>query len=124
MQFTNLQGHTSDEVMQFVDCLTKIDTVYHYNDYINLSDLILSEFVEPMEASKETAYQKDKSSQDKRKQNTGEKRKSASYCGSKERVRFLKDPNKEIVLSVLENPKITEMEIESLQNCIQYRKKQ
>jgi hypothetical protein len=112
MQFTNLQGHTSDEVMQFVDGLTKIDTVYHYNDYINLSDLILSEFVEPMEASRKTAYPKDKSSQYKRKKDTGEKRKSASYCGSKERAHLLKDPNKEIVLSVLENPKITEMEIE------------
>ena len=112
MQFTNLLGHTSDEVMQFIDGLAKIDTVSHRNNYINLSDLIFTEFVEPMEASKESACQKDKSSQDKRIKNTGEKRKSAFYCGSKERVNLLKDPNKEIVLSVLENPKISAMEVE------------
>jgi|WetSurSiteA1Bulk_404760.scaffolds.fasta_scaffold00205_13 hypothetical protein len=112
MQFTNLLGHTSDEVMQFVDSLAKIDTVYYGNHYIDLSDLILSEFVEPMETSRGTANQKDNSSKDKRNKSTGEKRKSAFYCGRKERSNFLKDPNKEIVLSVLENPKITEMEIE------------
>jgi hypothetical protein len=112
MQFTNLLGHTSDEVMQFVDSLTKIDTVYYGNHYIDLSDLILSEFVEPMETSSETVNQKDNSSKDKRNKSAGEKRKSAFYCERNERANFLKDPNKEIVLSVLENPKITEMEIE------------
>lgn len=42
MQFTNFLGHTSDEVMQFIDSLAKFDTVSHCNDYINLSDLILT----------------------------------------------------------------------------------
>jgi len=112
LQFTNLLGHTSDEVMQFVDDLAKIDTIDHCNEYINLSALILSEFAEPMEASKEAAYQKENFSRHKRIKNTKEKRKSAFYCGSKQRANLLRDPNKEIVLSVLENPKITEMEIE------------
>jgi hypothetical protein len=116
LQFTNLLGHTSDEVMQFVDGLTKIDTMHHCNEYINLSDLILSEFAEPTGAPKQAAYQKDKSSQHKRIKSTKEKRKSAFYCGSKERANLLRDPNKEIVLSVLENPKITEMEIEKFAN--------
>jgi hypothetical protein len=116
LQFTNLLGHTLDEVMQFVDDLAKIDTIDHCNDYINLSALILSEFAEPMEASQESGCQKDKSSKDKRNKSTGEKRKSAFHCGSKERANLLKDPNKEIVLSVLENPKINEAEIEKFAN--------
>jgi len=53
MQFTNLLDHTSDEIMRFVDGLTKIDTVHYDNNYIDLSNLILSEVEgnEPMEAA-------------------------------------------------------------------------
>ena len=112
MQFTDLLGHTSDEVMHFVDGLTKIDTLHYCNNYVNLSEFILSEANELMESSREAEYQNDKSSTDRSNKSTGEKRKSACYCGSKERANLLKDPNKEIVLSVLENPKITAMEIE------------
>jgi len=112
MQFTNLLGNTSDEFIQFLDALPKRDAVYHQNEPVDLSEFILSECIEPLEAPGETAYQKNKSSQDKRNKSIGEKRKSAFFCGSKERSNLLRDPNKEIVLSVLENPKITEMEIE------------
>jgi len=111
MQFTNLLGNKSNEVVQFLDGLQKRDTVYDWNEPVDLSEFILSECIEPAEASGETKHKKKISSQDKRNKSTGEKRKSAFLCGSKERSELLKDPNKEVVLSVLENPKITETEI-------------
>jgi hypothetical protein len=110
MQFTNSQGNTSHEVMHFLDGVIKIDAVYHDRDPVNLSDLILSEFVESIGTARE--IKRDNSSRYGRKKNNAEKRRSALYCGRKERAHFLKDPNKEVVLSVLENPKITVMEIE------------
>jgi hypothetical protein len=112
MQFTNIQGTISDEVMQFLNGLTIIGAANHYEDPINLSDFILSEFVEATKPHRETMYQGDKSSPDKRKKSAGEKHKSALYCGKRERANLLKDTNKEVVLSVLENPTITVGEIE------------
>jgi len=43
IQFTNLFGHTSDEIVQFVDGLTKFASVHQPKDYISLSDLLLSD---------------------------------------------------------------------------------
>jgi hypothetical protein len=114
IQFTNLLGSTSDEVVQFLDGLPKRDAVYDRNEPVDLSEFILSECIEPVEVPGETKYKNNKSSQDKKDKSTGEKRKSAFFCGSNERSKLLKDPNKEVVLSVLENPKITETEIETL----------
>jgi len=112
IQFTNLLGNKSDEVVQFLDGLPKRDAVYDRNEPVDLSEFILSECIEPVEVPGETKNENIKSSQDKRNKSTGEKRKSAFFCGSEERSKLLKDPNKEVVLSVLENPKITEKEIE------------
>ncbi|MFA6054191.1 MAG: PilZ domain-containing protein [Thermodesulfovibrionales bacterium] len=111
MQFTDLLGNTSNEVVQFLDGLPKRDAVNDRNEPVDLSEFILSECIEPEEAPGETKYKKTKSSQDKRNKSTGEKRKSAFFCGSKERSNLLRDPNKDVVLSVLENPKTTETEI-------------
>lgn len=36
------------------------------------------------------------------------------FCGREERSILLKDPNKEVVFAVLENPKITAIEIEEI----------
>jgi hypothetical protein len=114
IQFTNLLGNKSDEVVQFLDGLPKRDAVYDRNEPVDLSEFILSECIETVEALGETKYKNNKSAPDKRDKSTGEKYKSAFFCGSKERSELLKDPNKEVVLSVLENPKITEKEIEKL----------
>jgi len=111
VQFTDLLGNTSDKIVQFLDGLPKRDAIYSQNEPVDLSEFILSDCIEPVEAPKEKKSIK-KFSQDKRNKSTGEKRKSASYCGSKERFNLLRDPNKDIVLSVLKNPKITETEVE------------
>jgi hypothetical protein len=111
MQFTNLLGNTSDEVVKFLDCLPKRDAVNDRNEPVDLSEFILSECIEPEEALGEKKFKNNMSSQDKGNKSTGEKRKSAFFCGSKERSNLLRDPNKDVVLSVLENPKITETEI-------------
>jgi hypothetical protein len=110
-QFTNLLGNTSDEVVKFLDGLPKRDAVNDRNEPVDLSEFILSECIEPVKALGEKKYKKNISFQDKTDKSTGEKRKSAFFCGSKERSNLLRDPNKEVVLSVLENPKITETEI-------------
>jgi hypothetical protein len=112
MQFTNLLGNTSDEVVQFLDGLPKRDAVNDRNEPVDLSEFILSECIEPEEALGGKKFKNNISSQDKGNKSTGEKRKSAFFCGSNERSNLLRDPNKEVVLSVLENPKITETEIE------------
>jgi hypothetical protein len=111
MQLTNLLGNTPDEVVKFLDGLPKRDAVYQQNEPVDLSEFILSECIEPVKALGEKKYKKNISFQDKRNKSTGEKRKSAFFCGSKERSDLLRDPDKDVVLSVLENPKITEMEI-------------
>jgi hypothetical protein len=100
MQFTNSQGHTSDGIMHFLDGVTRIDAVYHHDDPVNLSDLILSEFVESLETAGRMRHAK--SSDYRRKKNNPEKRRSASHCGRKERPNLLKDP------------KISMMEIEKI----------
>jgi len=112
MQFTNLLGNTSDEVVQFFNGLPKREAVCDQNEPVDLSEFILSECIDPVEAPGEKKDKKRISSQDKRNKSTGEKRKSAFFCGSNERSNLLRDPNKEVVLSVLENPKITKKEIE------------
>jgi hypothetical protein len=112
MEFTDLLGNTSDEVVQFLDGLPKRDAIYYENESVDLSKFILSECIEPVEAPGEKKYKEKKSSQNKKKNSTGDKRKSASYCGSKERFNLLRDPNKDVVLSALKNPKITETEVE------------
>jgi hypothetical protein len=112
MQFIDFWGNTSDKVVQFLDGLPKRDAIYSQNEPVDLSEFILSDSIEPAEASKEKKSIKKCSSQDKRNKSTGEKRKSASYCGSRERFHLLRDPNKDIVLSVLKNPQITETEVE------------
>jgi hypothetical protein len=112
MQFTNFLGNTSDEFIQLLDTLPKRDAIYYEDEPVDLSKFILSESIEPVAAPGEKKYKKKKSSQDKKKNSTGDKRKSASYCGSKERFNLLRDPNKDVVLSVLKNPKITETEVE------------
>jgi hypothetical protein len=112
MQFTNLLGNTSEEVIQLLHTLPKRDALYYENEPVDLSKFILSECIKPVEAPGEKKYKKIKSSRDKKKKSTGDKRKSASYCGSKERFNLLRDPNKDVVLSVLKNPKITESEVE------------
>jgi hypothetical protein len=112
MQFTNILGNSSDEVVQFLDGLPKRAAIYYENEPVDLSKFILSECIEPVEAPGEKKYKKKKSFQDKKKKSAGDKRKSASYCGSKERSNLLRDPNKDVVLTVLKNPKITEAEVE------------
>jgi len=112
MQFTNLLGNTSDEGVQFFNGLPKREAVYDQNEPVDLSEFILSECIDTVEVPGETKYKKKISSQDKRNKSTGEKRKSAFLCGTNERSNLLRDPNKEVVLSVLENPKITKKEIE------------
>ena len=112
MEFTDLLGNTSDEVVQFLDGLPKRDAIYSQNEFVDLSEFILSECIDPVEEPGGKKFKEKKSSQDKRHKSTGEKRKSASYCGSKERFNLLRDPNKDVVLSVLNNPQITEMEVE------------
>ena len=77
MQFTNLLGNTSDEVVQLLDGLPKRDAVYDRNEPVDLSEFILSECIEPVEVPGETKYKKKISSQNKRNKSTGEKRKSA-----------------------------------------------
>jgi hypothetical protein len=57
-------------------------------------------------------YQEDKTSPDKRKKSAGKKHTLALHGGKKERDNLLKDTNKEVVLSVLDNPMITVGEIE------------
>jgi hypothetical protein len=110
MQFTSLLGHTSDEVMHFVDGLRKIDTVHYGNHYINLSDLILSEVNELMDASGDAEHQNDQSFTGDKNSNTGEKCTSALYSGSKERENLLNSPDKKMVFPVLENQKNIEIE--------------
>ena len=112
MQFTNFLGNTSEEFIQLLQTLPKRDAIYYENEPVDLSKFILSECIEPVEAPGEKKYKKKKSSQNKKNNSTGDKRKSASYCGSKERFNLLRDPNKDVVLSVLKNPKITETEVE------------
>ena len=112
MEFTDLLGNTSDEVVQFLDGLPKRDAIYSQNEPVDLSEFILSECIDPVEEPGGEKFKEKKFSQDKRHKSTGEKRKSASYCGSKERFNLLRDPNKDVVLSVLNNPQITEMEVE------------
>jgi len=112
MEFTDLLGNTSDEVVQFLDGLPKRDAIYSQNEPVDLSEFILSECIDPVEEPGGKKFNEKKSSQDKRHKSIGEKRKSASYCGSKERFNLLRDPNKDVVLSVLNNPQITEMEVE------------
>ena len=92
MQFTNLLGDTSDEVAQFLDDLPKRAAVYDRNESVDLSEFILSDFIEPVEAPGETNYKNNKSSQDKRNKSTGEKRKSAFSCGSQERSDLSETP--------------------------------
>jgi hypothetical protein len=111
MKFTDLLGNTSDEVVKFLDGLPKRDAVNDQDEPVDLSEFILSECIETVKAPGEKKYKKNISFQDKRYKSSGEKRKSAFFCGSKERSNLLRDPNKDVVLSVLENPKTTEMEI-------------
>jgi hypothetical protein len=94
MQFTNFKdkASVSAEVIHFLDGLRKIDAVYHDEGPINLSDLILSEFAEPIETSGQMEHQNEKSSQDKRKRSTGDKRKSPLARTRREQANPLKDP--------------------------------
>jgi hypothetical protein len=102
MQFTNFKDKASAGVMHFLDGLRKIEAVYQDQGPINLSDLILSEFVESVETAGQTEHQNEQSFQDKREKSRGEKRRSAFYCGRKGQTNLLRDP------------KITVMEIEKV----------
>lgn len=114
MQFTDLLGHTADEVIQFVDGLAKIDTIHCCNNYINLSDFILSgvEVNELMETSRVARHQNDKSFRNREFKNTGAKNRSALHCGSKWRANLFKGSNKPSMLSKLEGLRVTEDEVQ------------
>jgi hypothetical protein len=109
MQFTDFHGNTQDEVMRFLDGLTKIDAVYHDKSSIDLSNLILSEFLETAEIPVEE-HQEDKRSRHKGKESIGEKRKSSSRRDRKRQANLLKYPDKE----ALKDPKVTVREIQKI----------
>jgi hypothetical protein len=117
IQFTNLLGNQSDEVVQFLDGIPKRDAVYCQDEPIDLSEFIFSDCIEPEEVLGETGYKKKRSFQVERNIGTVEKRRSASFCGSKDQSNLLRNPNRDEVLSILKNPKITETEIEKIAKC-------
>jgi hypothetical protein len=114
MQFTDLLGHTSEEVEQFIAGLTKFDTLYHSNNYINLSDLIVPDSNELMVAMSGPEYQNSLWSHDREERNTGERHGSALYYGRQGQASLFEESNKKMVLSILENKKISESEVERL----------
>jgi hypothetical protein len=114
LQFTHVSNNSLKELVQFIDENRNMDIDInnrgHQNEFINLSEC----FQEELEAFRKSSNDVQDTPQDIRKQSFVEKRKSAMLCERGERSILLKDPNKEIVLAVLENPKITEIEIESI----------
>jgi len=118
MQLTDVPANKLEKLTQFLESLTKINTdsdrIYHQNEFIDLSEYVLSECAETTEAVEKISRQQEDVAQPKRRKSIAEKRKSALSCGIEERSEFLRDPNKEVLLTVLENPKTTEMEIEKL----------
>ncbi len=118
MQLIDVSGNTLDKFMQFLDGLVKIDTdsdrIYHEHEFFNLSEYVLSEDAKTTEYSETTDRQNEIIAQPERRKSIAEKIKSACSCGIAERSVFLRDQNKEVLLAVLENPKITKIEIEKL----------
>jgi hypothetical protein len=118
MQLIDVSGNKLEKFIQLLDGLAKIDTdsdgIYHEHEFFNLSEYVLSEYDEATESSETTKCQSEVISQPKCGKSIAEKRKSACSCGIEERSVFLRDQNKEVLLAVLENPKITKIEIEKL----------
>jgi len=114
LQFTHVSNNSLKELVQFIDENRNMDIDInnrgHQNEFINLSEC----FQEELAAFRKSSNDVQDTPIDIRKQSFVEKRKSAMLCERGERSILLKDPNKEIVLAVLENPKITEIEIESI----------
>jgi hypothetical protein len=110
MQFTKMSDTQLVEIMQLIDEHGYQDTDFNnIRYYYDLSDL--SEYLEGMGIFEQKIDQAQDTSQDIRKKSVAEKRKTAVFCGKEERSVLLKDPNKEVVLATIGNPKITEIEI-------------
>ena len=110
MQFAKISEKQLTEIMQLIDEHgyhdTDLNNLRHYYDSIDLS-----EYLEGMGIFEEKNVQVQDTSSDIRKKTVAERRKTALFCGREERSVLLKDPNKEVVLTTIENPKITEIEI-------------
>ena len=114
MQFIKMSDRHLTEIIHFIDEHGIQDNdCGSMRDYYDLSEL--SEHLEGMVICKDqnpqVQLQAQEKSQDIRKKSIAEKRKAALFCGKEERAILLKDPNKEVVLSTIANPKITELEI-------------
>jgi len=110
MQFINISDTELAGIKQLIDKYGRkdIDTKdaghnYNWNDFLRSLESI--EFFENTNAHTQHAPH------DIREKSLAEKRKTASFAGKEERSVLLKDPNKEIMLAAIENPKITDMEI-------------
>jgi hypothetical protein len=110
MQFINLSDSQVTGIMQLIEehGRKEIDTKDLCQNY-DWKDFLKS--IESIEFFKNTHTQTQDASSDIRGKSIAEKRKTASFCGKEERSILLKDPNKEIMLAAIGNPKITEMEI-------------
>jgi hypothetical protein len=110
MQFTKISEKQLTEIMQLID-----EHGYHDTDLNNIryhyDSIDLSEYLEGMGIFEQKDAQAQDTSKDIRRKSIAEKRKTALFCGKEERSVLLKDPNKEVVLTTIENPKITEIEI-------------
>ena len=118
MQLIDFSGNKLEKFIQLLDGLVKIETdldrIYHEHEFFDLSEYVLSEYAETTESSETANRQNEIISDPERSKSIAEKRKSAYSCGIEERSIFLRDQNKEVLLAVLENPKITKIEIEKL----------
>jgi PilZ domain len=118
MQLIDISGDKLEKFIQLLDGLAKIDTdserIYHEQEFFDLSEYVLSENAETTESSETASRQNETISDPERIKSIAEKIKSACSCGIEERSVFLRDQNREVLLAVLENPKITTIEIEKL----------
>ena len=114
MQFTHVSNNSIEELAQFIeenrDINIDINKIGHQNELVNLSEY----FQEELKAFGKISNDFQDTSRDIRKKSIVEKRKTALLCEKGERSILLNDPNREIVLAVIENPKITETEIERI----------
>jgi hypothetical protein len=110
IQFKKVSDEQLAEIMQLIyehgykDL--DLNAIRHYHDLLDLS-----EYLEGMSIFEQKDAQVQEASNDIRRKSIAEKRKTALFCGKEERSVLLKDPNKEVVLTTIENPKITEIEI-------------
>jgi hypothetical protein len=88
-----------------------LNDLYNQNDLVDLSVYLKDEL---KEFGKSHECIQEEEPKDLRKKSIAEKRTAALFCGKEERSVLLKDPHKEVVLAVLDNPKITITEIEEI----------